>query len=101
MERGDYGWLTKDMGTLYQDFLPEDLKPSLEKYSISGTVLVQATPTYEETNYLVSLYENYEWIYGVVGWLDLSSPAFPEQLDLLMKQQGIVGFRAQQCGKSG
>ena len=76
-----------------QDYLPEDLKPSLEKHSISGTVLVQAAPTYEETLYLLSLYENYEWIYGVVGWLDLSSPAFPEQLDFLMKQQGIVGLR--------
>lgn len=81
------------MGILYQDFLPEDLIPSLEKYSISGTVLVQAAPTYEETSYLLSLYENYEWIYGVVGWLDLSSPAFNEQLDVLMEQQGIVGLR--------
>ncbi|GHH97838.1 amidohydrolase [Neobacillus kokaensis] len=81
------------MGILYQDYLPEDLLPSLEKHFISGTVLVQAAPTYEETQYLLSLYERFEWIYGVVGWLDLASPAFPEQLDLLMKQQGIVGLR--------
>lgn len=81
------------MGILFQDYLPGDLKPSLEKHSISGTVLVQAAPTYEETLYLLSLYESYEWIYGVVGWLDLSSPAFPEQLDFLMKQPGIIGLR--------
>ncbi|NWQ40725.1 amidohydrolase family protein [Bacillus sp. EB106-08-02-XG196] len=93
LERGDYDWLTKDMGILYQDFLPEDLIPSLEKFSISGTVLVQAAPTSEETDYLLSLYEHYEWIYGVVGWLDLSSSTFPEQLDVLMQQQGIVGLR--------
>jgi L-fuconolactonase len=81
------------MGILFQDYLPEDLMPSLVKHSISGTVLVQAAPTYEETLYLLSLYERYEWIYGIVGWLDLSSPAFPGQLDFLMKQQGIVGLR--------
>ncbi|MEH7179277.1 amidohydrolase family protein [Neobacillus vireti] len=93
LERGDYDWLTKDMGILFQDYLPEDLKPSLEKYSVSGTVLVQAAPTYEETNYLLSLYGKYDWIYGVVGWLDLSSPAFGEQLDVYMQQQGFVGLR--------
>ncbi|MDN3721656.1 hypothetical protein QW131_27020 [Roseibium salinum] len=24
LERGDYGWLTEDMGPLYRDYLPED-----------------------------------------------------------------------------
>ncbi|EKN65271.1 amidohydrolase 2 [Neobacillus bataviensis LMG 21833] len=93
LDRGDYGWLTKDMGILFQDYFPEDLKPSLEKHAVSGTVLVQAAPTYEETRYLLSLYQKVKWIYGVVGWLDLSSSAFSEQLDSLMKQQGIIGLR--------
>lgn len=85
--------MTEDMGILYRNYFPEDLKPALEEFSVSGTILVQAAPTYEETLYLLSLYEKYEWIYGVVGWLDLSSSTFPEQLDLLMKKQGIVGLR--------
>ncbi|MFI8492645.1 amidohydrolase family protein [Peribacillus butanolivorans] len=93
IDRADYSWLSKDMGVLYQDYLPEDLNPLLEKQSIAGTVLIQAAPTYEETLFLLSLYERYDWIYGVVGWIDLSSPSFPKQLDSLMKRPGIVGLR--------
>ncbi|MBX9975865.1 amidohydrolase [Cytobacillus firmus] len=93
LERGDYSWLTGDMGVLYQDFLPQDLNPLLEKHQISGTVLVQAAPTYEETKFLLSLYEQYEWIYGVVGWLDLSSLSFREQLVSILKHPGLAGLR--------
>lgn len=93
LERGDYSWLTEDMGILYQNYLPEDLEPILKKESVAGTVLVQAAPTLDETMYLLSLYEKYPWIYGVVGWLDLSSTDFPEQLDSLTKFDGVVGFR--------
>lgn len=93
IDRGDYSWLTHDMGALYQDYLPDDLSPLMHENDISGTVLVQAAPTYEETLFLLSLYERHDWIYGVVGWLDLSAPAFPEQLDSLMKRPGIVGLR--------
>ena len=34
LSRGDYGWLTPDMGVLYRDFLPADLKPTLEQHRI-------------------------------------------------------------------
>ncbi|MDN4525078.1 amidohydrolase family protein [Fictibacillus fluitans] len=93
LERGDYGWLTEDMEVLYRNYLPEDLVPMLEQFNISGTIVVQAAPTYEETQFLLSLYERYEWIKGVVGWLDLSSPSFPEQLEKLLKNPGVVGLR--------
>ncbi|WHY55785.1 amidohydrolase family protein [Peribacillus simplex] len=93
IDRGDYSWLTNDMGVLYRDYLPDDLSPLIHKNDISGTVLVQAAPTYEETLFLLSLYDRHHWIYGVVGWLDLSAPSFPEQLDSLMKRPGIVGLR--------
>ncbi|WP_434167782.1 amidohydrolase family protein [Peribacillus frigoritolerans] len=93
IDRGDYSWLTNDMGVLYRDYLPNDLSPLIHKNDISGTVLVQAAPTYEETLFLLSLYDRHDWIYGVVGWLDLSAPSFPEQLDSLMTRPGIVGLR--------
>lgn len=93
LERGDYGWLTEDMEVLYRDYLPEDLVPLLQQFNISGTIVVQAAPTYEETLFLLSLYERYDWIKGVVGWLDLSSTSFPEQLEELLKNPGVVGLR--------
>jgi predicted TIM-barrel fold metal-dependent hydrolase len=38
------------------------------------TILVQAAPTYEESDYLLSLEEGEPSILGVVGWLDLADP---------------------------
>ncbi|MGG1572547.1 amidohydrolase family protein [Fictibacillus sp. NRS-1165] len=93
LQRNDYGWLSEDMGVLYQDYMPEDLTPLLKQYQISGTVVVQAAPAYEETLFLLSLYDRYDWICGVVGWLDLSSPSFPAQLASLLEHPGIVGLR--------
>ncbi len=93
IDRGDYFWINEKMKTLYRDFTPEDLYPVLQKNNIAGTVLVQAAPTYEETDYLLSLYEKYDWICGVVGWLDLSSTSFPKQLELVMERKGLVGLR--------
>ena len=92
LDRGDYDWLKKD-SKLYRDFLPEDLEPFLKPFHVEGTLLVQAAPTYEETLYLLSLYEQYDWILGVVGWLDLSSPRFSAQLETLKNKAGFVGIR--------
>lgn len=93
LDRGDYGWMTREHGILLQDYLPKDLEPSMKDQSVSGTVLVQAAPTLEETLYLLSLFNQHDWIYGVVGWLDLASTNFKEQLHALLQRQGIVGLR--------
>ncbi|MCY4250220.1 MAG: amidohydrolase, partial [Rhodobacteraceae bacterium] len=57
LDRGDYGWLNPELGTIYRDFLPEDLKPFLSRHNISGTILVQAAPTVAETEFLLQLAE--------------------------------------------
>lgn len=93
IKRGDYFWLNEDMKTLYRDFVPENLLPVLQRNKFTGTVLVQAAPAYEETLFLLSLYDKYDWIYGVVGWLDLASPSFQKQLNVLIERKGLVGIR--------
>lgn len=71
ISRGDYGWITPEIPTLYRDFLPQDLLPAREKHHIEGTILVQAAPTYAETEYILALAEDEPSVLGVVGWLDL------------------------------
>ncbi|OPA80955.1 hypothetical protein BVG16_00995 [Paenibacillus selenitireducens] len=92
-ERGDYGWLTPEQGILYADYLPEQLHETLEVYRFERTIVVQAAPTLEETEFMLSLYEKYDSIAGVVGWLDLASPEFGEQYAKFRKHKGFVGFR--------
>jgi L-fuconolactonase len=93
LDRKDYSWLNEDVIALYRDFMPEDLKPFLEKNQIEKTIVVQAAPTVEETLFLLSLYEEHDWIAGVVGWLDLSSSTFNNQLDALLNHPGFIGLR--------
>jgi L-fuconolactonase len=47
LSRTDYGWLKPEVGRIYADFLPNDLKISLEQFHIHKTVVVQAAPSME------------------------------------------------------
>ncbi|WP_077624661.1 amidohydrolase family protein [Sediminibacillus massiliensis] len=93
IERGDYGWITKDMVPLYRDYLPGDLLPELYRHHIDGTVLIQAASTYAETEYMLDLYWRNSFIKGVVGWIDLDSPEFDQDFQRLKDRKGLVGFR--------
>lgn len=93
LDRGDYGWLTPDLTVLYRDYRPEDLLPHLNKHMIDGTIVVQAAPTVEETEYLLDLYDRYAFIIGVVGWLDLEDPEFISEFRRLRRHKGFVGIR--------
>lgn len=71
LSRGDYAWLTPDIKLLYRDFLPDDLAPLLDKAQVNKTILVQAAATTEETEFMLSIAEQADFVYGVVGWIDM------------------------------
>ncbi len=91
--RGDYGWLTPELETLYRDFLPPDYKPFLDAHGIVGTVLVQAAPTVSETEYLLSLADCNSFVKGVVGWVDFEAPDAAGEIARLAGHPKLVGFR--------
>lgn len=70
LARGDYGWLTSEFGELYKDFLPEDYACQALPLGITKSVLVQAAPSSFETDFLLQLAEDYDFISGVVGWVN-------------------------------
>jgi L-fuconolactonase len=74
LDRGDYGWLTPDLATIYRDFTLDDLAPLQDDAGISATVLVQAAPTVAETEFLLATAAGRPGrIRGVVGWVDLAA----------------------------
>ena len=81
------------MEVLAKDRLPADLKPLLEENSIDGTVAVQARQIIEETEALLSMAEEYDFILGVVGWVDLRSPDVEAQLERFKDRNKLVGVR--------
>lgn len=92
VERGDYHWMGA-VSELCRNYLPLDLLPYLAKHKIDRTILVQAAQTSAETDFLLSLAEKYSFIVGVVGWLNLDSPAFSAQFDKYRKNPKFIGVR--------
>jgi L-fuconolactonase len=93
LARGDYGWLTPELDSLYRDFDPDDLRPHLAGEQIDQTVLVQAAPTPAETHHLLELARRTDFVAAVVGWVDLEAPDAAETLAELAREPLLRGVR--------
>jgi L-fuconolactonase len=89
----EHTWMTDQMQALRHDFLPQDLRPLLAGIHFDGSVAVQARQSLEETNWLLELAEKYDFIKGVVGWVDLRSEKLREQLNRFARHPKLVGVR--------
>jgi len=90
--RGDYGWLRAG-AALYRPYQPDDLAPLLQAAGVQGSILVQAAPTVAETDYLLGLARAHPWIFGVIGWIDLTAPDASEQIVERARDPFFVGVR--------
>jgi len=88
-----YEWINDAMSSLQRDFLPEDLKPELDRTGFEGTIAVQARQTLEETRWLLQLAEAAPFVLGVVGWTDLRSAEVRMQLSEFCGNPKFVGVR--------
>jgi len=93
VDRGDYGWLTPQVGPIYRDCLPEHLAPQLARAGVGTTVLVQAAPTVAETRFLLELAHQNPFIAGVVGWVDFESADAVETIAKLAEDPQLLGLR--------
>ena len=91
-ERGDYFWMKPEL-RIARDYMPEDLAPLLRQAGVGGTILVQAADTEAETDFMLGLAGNTDWIAGVCGWLDMDSDDFPARLAHYMANPLWRSFR--------
>jgi L-fuconolactonase len=89
----EYGWIDDAMASIRRDFLPGDLRPLLDEAGVDATVAVQARQTLEETEWLLELAAEDEWIVGVVGWVPLVDPLVEETLERLSDNASLRGVR--------
>jgi L-fuconolactonase len=89
----DYGWISDTMSILKKDYLPADIEKELSGAGVSGTVVIQARQSLEETRWLLDLAEKHPFIKGVVGWVELISDRLEEQLEGFTEHSGLVGVR--------
>lgn len=93
-DRGDYHWMTPSVPILARDYLPDRLRSELHKASVKQTILVQAAPTAAETDFLLKIAEQTDFVAGVIGWFDLEEEKFPEIFEEKRKRQPkLIGVR--------
>ncbi|MGB5497635.1 MAG: amidohydrolase family protein [Maribacter sp.] len=88
-----HAWIDNSMSMIRQDFMPVDLKKVYDEHGIDGCVAVQADQSLEETDFLLGLSGKYEFIKGVVGWVDLRDIKIDKVLEAYSKYEKVKGFR--------
>lgn len=86
-------WINADMAAIQRDFLPGDLEPILKQHGFSGCVTVQSTESEEENEFHLNQAEKYEFIKGVVGWVDFLNQNIDERLQYWSRFRKMKGFR--------
>ena len=83
--RYSYPWMAGEaMDPVRRAFTPDDLRGPLREANIDGTVLVQTLSSRAETQEFLELAAAVDFVHGVVGWVDLTSPAVGDDLDALL-----------------
>lgn len=84
----NFSWISDDMDRIRRDFFLDDLQKVLVDNQVAGSILVQAIPVIEESEWLMDLADKHEIIKGVIGWCDLSkgSEAVQAAIDRLRRK---------------
>jgi L-fuconolactonase len=93
LSRGDYGWLTLEIGSIYRDVAVLDWQKLAEPLGITGGILVQAASTVAETLHLLALSEANPAVLGVVGWIDFTAADAVVQIENMAKYPKLKGLR--------
>jgi len=89
----EYDWIDERMSRIRRNFAPGDLEPILRRNGFDGSVAVQVRQSLEETEYLLGLADEHDFIRGVVGWVDLRSPGARRDLERLSEHPRFLGVR--------
>lgn len=89
--RAEYPWMTDDVAQLRRRFGPDDLEPLLREHGVTGTVVVQARQSLDETRDLLAIAASTEFVLGVVGWVDLTADVTAQLAEF--ERTALVGIR--------
>jgi L-fuconolactonase len=93
LARGDYFWMAPELTPIYRDFGPEDLRPHLERNGIGRIIVVQAADTVAETEFMLEIADNTDFVAGVVGWAPFDQPQGAKELARLAGNPYLKGVR--------
>jgi L-fuconolactonase len=86
-------WITDDMHMIRRDFMPEDIFAVIQDAGINGTVIVQSDQSEEENDFQLGNAAKFDFIKGVVGWVDLQDDRVGERLEYYSSFEKMKGLR--------
>ena len=92
-EPARHSWIDDSMAVIRKDFLPSELKKIYIENGVDACVAVQADQTSAETEFLLQLAHDHEFIKGVVGWVDLRSSNVDSDLEKYHSEKKLKGWR--------
>jgi len=89
----EYDWIDGSMKVIRKDFLPENLKTTIQEAGVDGVISVQARQSVEETDWLISMAHQNDFIKGIVGWLPLIQDDMEVYLEKYANEKLLKGVR--------
>ena len=86
-------WINDDMNIIRQDFLPTNLEKLFLEIGIEGSVVVQSDQSEKENEFQLKNADEYDFIKGVVGWIDLQADEIEDKLIYYKQFKKLKGFR--------
>ncbi len=90
---GDFAWLTNEMKSIRRNFSPQNLKNTISETEVKSVVSVQARQRLEETDWLLQLASENDFIKGIIGWVPLASETIMPVLEKYSTQTLLKGVR--------
>jgi len=88
--RAEYAWLHGNTSILNRTYSIEELEIERFEIGIKKGILVQAANNFEDTDWMLHVAVNTDWIAGIVGWLPLIDP--DATLKALQKKYGKENY---------
>jgi L-fuconolactonase len=88
-----YDWIDDTMAAIRKDFGPAELRAEIAAAGVDGVVSVQARQSLEETEWLLGMAAENDFIKGVVGWVPLADPGIGACLDALTAAPKLKAVR--------
>ncbi|MEO6549000.1 MAG: amidohydrolase family protein [Ferruginibacter sp.] len=86
-------WINEEMVAIQRDFMPQDLQPILQQNNMQACITVQSDQSEKENEFQLNNAAHFDFIKGVVGWVDLQSNTVEERLAYYKDFGKMKGFR--------
>jgi L-fuconolactonase len=94
LQRSAYSWITPELGPLHTTITADRAHGELAAVGVERAVLVQAEDSVTDTEFMLEVAAEHDWVVGVVGWVQLDDPAVAAaQLDRFAADPAFRGVR--------